>query len=30
MASHEKEHLDAILDAFSTVGKEFGIISWFY
>jgi len=27
MASHEKEHLDAILDAFSTVGKEFGIIS---
>jgi hypothetical protein len=27
MATHEKEHLDAILDAFSRVGKEFGIIS---
>lgn len=26
MASHEKEHLDKILDVFKTVGKEIGII----
>jgi 8-amino-7-oxononanoate synthase len=27
MATHEKEHLDAILEAFGRVGKEFGIVS---
>lgn len=26
MATHEKEHLDKILDVFSEVGKEFGLI----
>jgi len=27
MASHEKEHLDKILEVFAEVGKELGLIS---